>query len=90
MTARHLLLAGALALPALFTRAITALRPAVAQVVAHADPTETFAVEPPAPWADADPADSLYRLAREALNRDDYRRAAALFAELTERFPRSS
>ncbi|NUO37288.1 MAG: hypothetical protein HOQ17_12960 [Gemmatimonadaceae bacterium] len=90
MTARHLLLAGALALPALFTRAITALRPAVAQVVAHADATETFAVEPPAPWADADPADSLYRLAREALNRDDYRRAAALFAELTERFPRSA
>jgi TolA-binding protein/HEAT repeat protein len=45
---------------------------------------------PPAPWAQRDPADSLYRVAREALNRGDYRRAAQLFNELTQRFPNSS
>ncbi|HEV7836915.1 MAG TPA: hypothetical protein VGO75_02525, partial [Gemmatimonadaceae bacterium] len=32
--------------------------------------------QPPAPWAKSDPADSLYRLAREALSRGDYKRAA--------------
>ncbi len=37
-----------------------------------------------------DPADSLYRAAREALNRDSYRRAAEMFAEVYERYPRSS
>jgi HEAT repeat protein/TolA-binding protein len=45
---------------------------------------------PPAPWAQGDPADSLYRVAREALNRGDYRRAAQLFNDLTQRFPNSN
>ncbi|MEE9132295.1 MAG: HEAT repeat domain-containing protein [Gemmatimonadota bacterium] len=36
-----------------------------------------------------DPADSLYRAAREALNRDSYRSAAEMFAEVYERYPRS-
>jgi len=36
-----------------------------------------------------DPADSLYRSGREALNRSQYRRAAELFAELGRRYPRS-
>src|SRR2546423_1203497 len=45
---------------------------------------------PPAAWAHGDPADSLYRVAREALNRGDYRRAAQLFNELTQRFPNSN
>jgi len=45
---------------------------------------------PPRPWAHGDPADSLYRVAREALNRGDYRRAAQLFNDLTQRFPNSS
>lgn len=44
----------------------------------------------PAPWATDDPADSLYRSAREALNRNDYRRAAALFELITSRFPKST
>ena len=48
-----------------------------------------FAQVPPAPWADADPADSLYRLGREAINRGEFRRAAELFAEISERYPRS-
>ena len=45
---------------------------------------------PPAPWARGDPADSLYRVAREALNRGDYRRAAQLFNDLTRRYPQSN
>jgi HEAT repeat protein len=44
----------------------------------------------PAPWAQGDPADSLYRVAREALNRGDYRRAAQLFNDITRRFPNSA
>lgn len=44
---------------------------------------------PPASWAPGDPADSLYRVAREALNRGDYRRAAQLFNDLTQRYPSS-
>lgn len=45
---------------------------------------------PPESWAPGDPADSLYRVAREALNRGDYRRAAQLFNDLTQRYPSSS
>jgi HEAT repeat protein len=48
-----------------------------------------FATIPPEPWAHADPADSLYRLGREAINRGDYRRAARLFAQISEDYPRS-
>lgn len=44
---------------------------------------------PPAPWSVADPADSLYRQAREALGRDDYVRAAALFRRIHDDFPKS-
>jgi len=36
-----------------------------------------------------DPADSLYRRAREALNRRNYSQAADLFKQVTDRFPRS-
>jgi HEAT repeat protein len=45
--------------------------------------------EPPQAWAQSDPADSLYRLAREALNRGEYRRAAQLFGDITQKFPNS-
>ncbi|HEY2856702.1 MAG TPA: HEAT repeat domain-containing protein [Gemmatimonadaceae bacterium] len=41
-------------------------------------------------WAHPDPADSLYRVAREALNHGDYRRAAQLFNDLTQRYPNSA
>ena len=51
---------------------------------------ERFRTTAPEPWARQDPADSLYRIAREALNRNDYRRAATLFAQLAERHPRSA
>jgi HEAT repeat protein len=45
---------------------------------------------PPAPWARADPADSLYRLAREALSRGDYKRAAEIFHRIPEQYPQSA
>ena len=44
---------------------------------------------PPAAWLQGDPADSLYRAARQALDRRDYRQAAELFAQVPARFPRS-
>ncbi|HMC55584.1 MAG TPA: HEAT repeat domain-containing protein [Gemmatimonadaceae bacterium] len=45
--------------------------------------------QPRAPWRSDDPADSLYRAAREALNRGEYRRAAQLFNDITQKFPKS-
>ena len=45
--------------------------------------------DPPKAWAQSDPADSLYRLAREALNRGEYRRAAGLFGDISQKFPNS-
>ena len=37
-----------------------------------------------------DPADSLYRAAREMLNRNNYRRASEMFREVYRRYPQSS
>lgn len=45
--------------------------------------------KPRAAWLRSDPADSVYRLARESLNRGEYRRAAQLFNEVTRRFAAS-
>ncbi|MGI8843230.1 MAG: HEAT repeat domain-containing protein [Gemmatimonadaceae bacterium] len=50
---------------------------------------ENRAAGPRAAWAPGDPADSLYRLAREVLNRGNYRRAADLFRDISERYPSS-
>ena len=44
---------------------------------------------PPEAWLQGDPADSIFRAAREALNRGEYRRAADLFSEVTRRYPNS-
>jgi TolA-binding protein len=44
---------------------------------------------PPSAWLQGDPADSLYRAAREALNGSRYRIAADLFAQIPGRFPKS-
>jgi HEAT repeat protein len=52
-------------------------------------PADTALLEAPAPWLQGDPADSLYRRAREMLSRRDYRTAASLFGALSDRFPRS-
>jgi HEAT repeat protein len=43
-----------------------------------------------AAWAPGDPADSLYRPAREALNRGDYKKAAELFHQIRTQFPKSA
>lgn len=44
----------------------------------------------PAAWVRDDPADSLYRVARESLNSGDYRRAAQLFAQIERQYPTSA
>jgi hypothetical protein len=49
-----------------------------------------YATTPPEPATGQDPADSLYRAARTALNRGDYGRAAYLFNRLYDQHPRSS
>ena len=41
-------------------------------------------------WGQPDPADSLYRLAHEAMNRGDWRRSADLFAQVQQKYPRST
>lgn len=41
------------------------------------------------PWLQGDPGDSLYRQARELLNKGEYRRAALAFRELSDRMPTS-
>ena len=94
MSVRHLLIAGAVALPALlaaggrgaFARPAAQDAPA-APIIAQ---TVEFAVRPPEPWAQQDPADSLYREARELLNQGDYRRAAELFGQIVSRYPNST
>src|SRR2546423_628749 len=45
---------------------------------------------PPESFAQADPADSLYRLARTALNHGEYLGAADLFGENGQKYPSSS
>lgn len=44
---------------------------------------------PPVPWAQDDPADSLYRVARDALMRGDFGRAARMFGDLVQKYPKS-
>ena len=51
---------------------------------------ETFRTQPPPAAFPADSADSLYRVARRALNDGDYKRAADIFRRIAERFPSSS
>ena len=69
--------------------AMTAPRPNIsAEVPRTID--HAISATAPAPWAEADPADSLYKAAREALNRNDYPRAATLFEQITARYPKSA
>ena len=44
---------------------------------------------PPPAWAPEDPADSLYRRARELLNRGEYRQAAGAFRDISAKFATS-
>lgn len=45
---------------------------------------------PAAPWAQGDPADSLYKAGRDALIRGDYGRAARLFNDIVQKYPKSA
>jgi TolA-binding protein len=63
---------------------------AAARAVTTPAPASTSWGAPPDPWATQDPADSLYRAARRALNRNDYSGAAARFRAISRRFPRSA
>ena len=51
---------------------------------------DEIAESPPAPWAQQDPADQIYRNAREELNRGRYATAAELFASIYTKHPRST
>jgi TolA-binding protein/HEAT repeat protein len=67
--------------------------PALAVLTDVADVDDVDDVDesvPPQPWAQQDPADSLYRSARRALNRNQYARAAELFQSIQKRYPRST
>src|SRR5687767_5572704 len=44
---------------------------------------------PRAAYGEAGPADSLYRLGRDAINASNWRRAASYFAQISEKYPRS-
>lgn len=48
-----------------------------------------IATSPQQGWASGDPADSLYRIARETLNRGEYRRASQLFDQIAQKYPNS-
>jgi HEAT repeat protein len=77
----------ALAAGALLTAGDATL-PGRVDAVVHA-PDAEFATVPPPAWSAADPADSLYRAGREALNRGNYERAAELFEQIVARYPKS-
>jgi HEAT repeat protein len=51
---------------------------------------DDIAESPPAPWAQQDPADQIYRNARQELNRGRYATAAELFASIYSKHPRST
>jgi len=92
MIMRLVLGAGAIALPTVFLPLSwpTTTHDTRTRSVAFAPERGTgFAEVPPAPWGEVGPADSLYRLGREAINRGDFRRAAALFAEISAKHARS-
>jgi len=49
-----------------------------------------LSVVAPAPWAAKDPADSLYREARAALGKGDYKKAADIFRRIYTQYPQSA
>jgi HEAT repeat protein len=53
-------------------------------------PSRTPLAEAPEAWNQQDPADSLYRSAREAMNQRSHERAAELFHRIWNRHPRST
>ncbi|HET9441439.1 MAG TPA: HEAT repeat domain-containing protein [Longimicrobiales bacterium] len=45
---------------------------------------------PPAAWQEQDPANALYKAGRDELNRSNYTKAAANFAQIVTRYPKSA
>lgn len=83
---------------AALSQVAAASAPAAARAVRAADAQAPHALRTPpsSPVAlllrasyPQDPADGTYRAGREALNRGDYRRAAQLFAQIPQKWPRS-
>ena len=87
MTVRRLLCTSAFVLPAAILSAPHVATSAPQLYAAEQDDLRGL---PPAAWAADDPADSLYKSAREALNANNFRRAADLFGQIGSRFPRST
>lgn len=75
-----------LSLPAQWSGQGITPRPALA---ATAPAVAGYATLPPAAQGEG-PADSVYRLARQALNRSNYTEAAEYFRELRSRYPKST
>ena len=55
----------------------------------RAERAPTITVVPREPWLPQDPADSLYRVARDLLNRSQHRSAAETFRLISQRYPSS-
>src|ERR687895_1678090 len=90
MTIRSFLGAGAVALLAAlpnFTHLASARDTRIVSLALA--PGARFAQVPPGRGGEAGPAACLYRRGREAINRGEFRRAAALFAEISAKYPRS-
>jgi HEAT repeat protein len=77
------------AMPAIAPMPALAPTPGYVDFGFHYATGERFHMPPP-PWAQGDPADSVYRQARNALNAGEYGRAAKLFAEISKNYPKSS
>ncbi|MFI5209420.1 MAG: HEAT repeat domain-containing protein [Gemmatimonadales bacterium] len=71
-------------------RLMLAAATTAALALAPRAPQGTAPEVPRAAWAPSDPGDSLYRVARETLNKGDYRKAADLFNQLYTRYPKSA
>lgn len=63
--------------------------PVIAPMAFGGRVSDGFAVARPR-WVQGDPADSVYRLAHEVLGRGDYGRAAQMFREIAQKYPKSS
>ena len=89
MIIRLLLGVGAVALPAVFGSVSPGAFARETRIESGVHARAGFADGPPAHYGEAGPADSLYRLGRDAINRNEFRRAASIFAEISAKYPRS-
>jgi TolA-binding protein len=90
MTIKLLVTAAAIAVSTMASARVPASLFVSGGVADRVSPRTGLTTEPPVAWRADDPADSLYRAAREQLNRGDYRSAAQSFARIVERYPDSA